>query len=37
MDIQKEWELHKPKKKTWGRLLRPVFGLSLIHIYAADE
>ena len=26
MNIQEEWELHKPKKKTWGRLLRVVFG-----------
>lgn len=26
MTIQEEWELHKPKKKTWGRFLRIIFG-----------
>ena len=25
MNIQEEWELHKPKKKTWGRFLRVIF------------
>lgn len=26
MNIQEEWELYKPKKKTWGRFLRVIFG-----------
>ena len=34
MNIQEEWELHKPKKKTWGRLLRVVFGRTAFVITA---
>ena len=34
MKIQEEWELHKPKKKTWGRLLRVVFGRTAFVITA---
>ena len=34
MNIQEEWGLHKPKKKTWGRLLRVVFGRTAFVITA---
>ena len=34
MKIQEEWELHKPKKKTWGRLLRVIFGRTAFVITA---
>ena len=34
MNIQEEWELHKPKKKTWGRLLRVIFGRTAFVITA---
>ena len=34
MNIQEEWELHKPKKKTWGRFLRVIFGRTTFVITA---
>ncbi len=34
MKIQEEWEQHKPKKKTWGRLLRIIFGRTTFVILA---
>ena len=34
MNIQEEWELYKPKKKTWGRFLRVIFGRTTFVITA---
>ena len=34
MKIQEEWELYKPKKKTWGRFLRVIFGRTTFVITA---